>query len=80
MPFIHRRAGTLLVWLGLGLEAFVPQESEDWNRVLVIQEIGKARRLNIGCAEESCRRTKSRTWESGNMYWDDFVKEYHNQG
>jgi hypothetical protein len=41
MPFIHRRAGTLLVWLGLGLEAFVPQESEDWNRVLVIQEIGK---------------------------------------
>ncbi len=45
MPFIYKRARAVVVWLGASLG--YPNGSSYWQRVWVIQEFGKARKLEI---------------------------------
>jgi hypothetical protein len=77
MPFIYKRAESVVVWLGSGID-FNPGESEYWQRVWVIQEFGMARRLKVCWA----KMTKmAEPWGSGNeliwttysLSWDDDV-------
>jgi hypothetical protein len=66
MPFIYRRAAMVLVWLGRN-----PTQPTNcfwqlarryyWERIWIVQEIGKARRLTV-------------LWGDGCMAWDDFMK------
>jgi len=78
MPFIYKRAETVVVWLGGHLDRhFVPRESQYWQRLWVIQEIAKARRLNVSWAATENYRTD--TYYTLQSYdWKDFF--YHFAG
>src|SRR6266536_377892 len=55
MPFIYAKAQTVLAWLGPGLEEapFWTLGARDyWKRLWIVQEIGKARRLEVHWGSE----------------------------
>jgi Heterokaryon incompatibility protein (HET) len=61
MPFIYKRAETVVVWLGGDLDRlFDLRESEYWKRLWVIQEVAKARKLIVSWVAMDnlrCQRT-----------------------
>jgi hypothetical protein len=70
MPFIYKRAESVVVWLGSGID-FNPGESEYWRRVWVIQEFGMARRLMVYWAFPGLPGFKN--WETYRLSWDELV-------
>jgi hypothetical protein len=73
MPFIYKRAETVVVWLGSGI-GFKPNESVYWERLWVIQEFGMARRLMICWGEMSDHRPYGLGFDCTTFVfpWDEF--------
>ena len=70
-----------MVWLGARID--VPNESCYWQRVWVIQEFGKARKLEICWASTDIPwayyHYGDRTSRSVSNTWEDFVNRYETQ-